>query len=58
MSKTSDFEVFKATAIEQLKAGVLASLFENLLNGTLEGEMDSHLNIEEKENWAITAMVT
>ncbi len=57
MSKTFDFEEFKATAIEQLKAGVplsgkdgvLAPLLENLLNSALEGEMDSHLNDEERE---------
>ncbi len=57
MSKTFDFESFKANAIEQLKAGVplsgkdgvLAPLLENLLNSALEGEMDSHLNDEERE---------
>lgn len=51
MSSTFDFEAFKANAIEQLKAGVplsgkdgvLAPLFENLLNSALDGEMDIHL---------------
>ena len=57
MSKSFDFEQFKANAIEQLKAGVplsgkdgvLAPLLENLLNSALEGEMDSHLEGSERE---------
>lgn len=57
MSKSFDFEQFKANAIEQLKAGVplsgkdgvLAPLLENLLNSALEGEMDSHLERGERE---------
>lgn len=57
MSKTFDFEAFKANAIEQLKAGVplsgkdgvLAPLLENLLNSVLEGEMDCHLENGERE---------
>ena len=31
------------------KNGVLAPLLENLLNGALEGEMDSHLEGSERE---------
>lgn len=57
MSNSFDFEEFKASAIEQLKAGVplsgkdgiLAPLLENLLNSALEGEMDGHLTNEERD---------
>ena len=57
MSNSFDFEEFKAQAIEKLKAGmplsgkdgVLTPLLENLLNSTLEGEMDSHLDGVERE---------
>lgn len=57
MSNSFDFEEFKAQAIEKLKAGmplsgkdgVLTPLLENLLNSTLEGEMDSHLDEVERE---------
>ena len=57
MSKSFDYEQFKAQAIEQLKAGVplsgrdgvLAPLLENLLNSALEGEMDGHLEGGERE---------
>lgn len=57
MSNSFDFEEFKAQAIEKLKAGmplsgkdgVLTPLLENLLNSTLEGEMDSHLDGVECE---------
>ena len=58
MAKTFDYEEFKAQAIEQLKAGktlsggkdgVLAPLLENLLNSALEGEMDAHLDQEERD---------
>ncbi len=57
MSTSFDFEKFKAEAIERLKSGaslsgkdgVLAPLLENLLNSALEGEMDYHLNEEERE---------
>lgn len=57
MSKLFNFEEFKAHAIEQLKAevslsskgDVLAPLFENLLNRSPEGEMDSHLEECERE---------
>ena len=57
MSNSFDFEEFKTQAIEKLKTvvslsgkdGVLASLSENLLNSTLEGEMDSHLENGERD---------
>lgn len=57
MSNSFDFESFKGNALEQLKAGVLLSgedgvlapLLENLLNSTPEGEMDSHLDTEERD---------
>ncbi len=57
MSTSFDFEKFKAEAIERLKSysslsdkyGVLTPLLENLLNSALEGEMDVHLNEEERE---------
>ena len=51
-----DFEDFKARALDQLrkgkpltgKDGVLAPLLENLLNAALEGEMDSHMDANER----------
>ena len=57
MSNSFDFEQFKANAIEQLKAGVplsgkdvvLAPLLENLLDSTLDGEMDRYLEGSERE---------
>ena len=56
MGSEFDFESFKAVALEQLKAGrsltgkdgVLAPLLENLLNAALEGEMDAHLDDDER----------
>lgn len=58
MSEEFDFKEFKARALEALKAGtpltgkngVLAPLLENLLNAALEGEMDAHMNLDEREN--------
>lgn len=57
MSTEFDFLSFKAQALEALKAGkpltgkdgVLAPLLENLLNAALEGEMDAHMNADERE---------
>lgn len=57
MEKEFDFESFKKAAIEQMyagkpltgKDGVLAPLLENLLNAALEGEMDAHLDEDERE---------
>jgi hypothetical protein len=51
-----DFESTKNKAIEQLKAGkpllgkdsAFAPLLESILNAALEGEMDAHLNDEER----------
>lgn len=51
-----DFERIKDKAIEQLKAGkpllgkdgAFAPLLESILNAALEGEMDAHLNDEER----------
>ena len=51
-----DFESIKNKAIEQLKAGkpllgkdgAFAPLLESILNAALEGEMDAHLNDEER----------
>ena len=53
-----DFESIKNKAIEQLKAGkpllgkdgAFAPLLESILNAALEGEMDAHLNDEERLN--------
>ena len=53
-----DFESIKNKAIEQLKAGkpllgkdgAFAPLLESILNAALEGEMDAHLNAEERLN--------
>ena len=53
-----DFESIKTKAIEQLKAGkpllgkdgAFAPLLESILNAALEGEMDAHLNDEERLN--------
>lgn len=58
MSEEFDFKEFKSRALEALKAGtpltgkngVLAPLLENLLNAALEGEMDAHMNLDEREN--------
>jgi len=57
MTDEFNFLEFKARALESLKAGkpltgkegVLAPLLENLLNAALEGEMDAHMNEEERE---------
>ena len=51
-----DFESIKNKAIEQLKAGkpllgkdgAFAPLLESILNAALEGEMDAHLNDENR----------
>lgn len=51
-----DFKSFQSQALEQLrngkpllgKDGVFAPLLENLLNAALEGEMDAHLDEEER----------
>lgn len=51
-----DFKSFQTQALEQLrngkpllgKDGVFAPLLENLLNAALEGEMDAHLDEEER----------
>lgn len=56
MGQDFDFEIFKARALEQMlagkpltgKDGVLAPLLENLLNAALEGEMDAHLDDDER----------
>lgn len=56
MGQYFDFEIFKAKALEQMlagkpltgKDGVLAPLLENLLNAALEGEMDAHLDDDER----------
>ena len=53
-----DFESIKTKAIELLKAGkpllgkdsAFAPLLESILNAALEGEMDAHLNDEERLN--------
>ena len=53
-----DFESIKNKAIEQLKAGkpllgkdgACAPVLESILNAALEGEMDAHLNDEERLN--------
>ncbi|KAF5056498.1 IS256 family transposase ISSde5 [anaerobic digester metagenome] len=51
-----DYKSFQAKALEQLKAGkpllgkdgAFAPLLENLLNAALEGEMDVHMDEEER----------
>lgn len=51
-----DFKSFQTQAVEQLrngkpllgKDGVFAPLLENLLNAALEGEMDAHLDEDER----------
>jgi len=51
-----DFENIKNKALKQLKAGkpllgkdgAFASLLKSILNAALEGEMDAHLNDEER----------
>ena len=56
MGQEFDFESFNAVALEQLQAGkpltgkdgVLSPLLENLLNAALEGEMDAHLDSDER----------
>lgn len=56
MKKEFDFESIKKKALEQLKSGqsllgkdgAFAPLFENILNAALEGEMDAHLDEQER----------
>lgn len=56
MKKEFDFESIKKKAIEQLKSGqsllgkdgAFAPLLENILNAALEGEMDAHLDEQER----------
>lgn len=58
IKKEFDFNQFRAEALKALyagkpltgKDGVLAPLIENLLNATLEGEMNSHLSTSERES--------
>ena len=53
-----DYKSFQAKALEQLKSGkpllgkdgAFAPLLENLLNAALEGEMDAHMDDEERSN--------
>ncbi len=57
MKEELDFEVMKAKAVEQLKAGkpllgkdgAFAPLLESVINAVLEGEMDAHLNEAERQ---------
>jgi transposase-like protein len=58
MKKEFDYESFKAEALEGLKSGkglsgsdnVLAPLLKDLLEGALEGELDSHLAVKSSPN--------
>lgn len=51
-----NFEDFKASALDQLKSGksvlgkdgIFAPLLEHLLNAALEGEMDAHMDTDER----------
>lgn len=51
-----DYAAFKAKALDQLKSGkpllgkdgAFAPLLENILNAALEGEMDAHMDSEER----------
>lgn len=51
-----DYKAFQAKVLEQLKSGkpllgkdgAFAPLLENILNAALEGEMDAHLNADER----------
>lgn len=51
-----DYKAFQAKVLEQIKSGkpllgkdgAFAPLLENILNAALEGEMDAHLNVEER----------
>ena len=51
-----DYKAFQAKALEQLKSGkpllgkdgAFAQLLENILNAALEGEMDAHLDEDER----------
>ena len=51
-----DYKAFQAKALEQLKSGkpllgkdgAFAPLLENILNAALEGEMDAHLDQDER----------
>jgi transposase-like protein len=57
MEKEFDFESIKKKALEQLKSGksllgkdgAFAPLLENILNAALEGEMDVHLDEQERQ---------
>ena len=52
-----DYKFFQAKVLEQIKAGkpllgkdgAFAPLLENILNAALEGEMDAHMNEEERQ---------
>jgi putative transposase len=56
MKEEFNFEEIKEKTLEQLKSGksllgkdgAFAPLLENILNAALEGEMDSHMNSEER----------
>lgn len=56
MKEEFNFEEIKHKALEQLKSGksllgkdgAFAPLLENILNAALEGEMDSHMDVEER----------
>lgn len=58
MSQEKDFEGLRQQVIEQLmqgkpmfgKEGAFAPLIENILNAALEGEMDAHMTLEERES--------
>jgi len=51
-----EYKVFQAKELEQNKSGksffgkdgAIAPLLENILNAALEGEMDAHLNEDER----------
>jgi transposase-like protein len=51
-----DYKAFQAKVLEQLKSGkpllgkdgAFAPLLENILNAALEGEMDAHLDVDER----------
>jgi len=51
-----DYKAFQAKVLEQIKSGkpllgkdgAFAPLKKNILNAALEGEIDAHLNVEER----------
>ena len=51
-----DYKAFQAKVLEQIKSGkpllgkdgAFAPLLENILNAALEGEMDAHLDADER----------